>query len=199
MAFNPFNIKISPGSLYAAPLGTAEPVSVTGAWPAGWQTLGYTEQGSEFDFGPTVAQVMVEEELYAIKNVITGYSAKLTFVLDEYTRTNLALALNAGIGTGVVTASQGTNADGSLWQETPTPGQEVSVMLGWDSLQLGNTSPVGTDPFQRLIIRQALQDAPVKTVHRKGNAKSNYSTTWSAQKPFTGLSPFRFISEASLA
>lgn len=197
MAFQPSNIKISPGTLYAAPLGTVEPVSVTGQWPAGWSALGYTEQGSEFDFGPTVAQVMVEESLYPIKNVITGYSAKLTFVLAELNRANLALSLNAGAPGGIVAASQGTNADGSVWQETPGEGTEVSIMLGWDSLQLGASA--GADPFQRLVIRQCLQDAPVKEVHRKGNTKSSYSTAWTAQKPFTGLQPFRFIFPASLA
>lgn len=193
--FNPQNVKISPGTLYAAPLGTAEPVSVTGAW-TGWTALGYTEQGSEFDFGPTVAPVMVEEEYDSIRNVVTAYTAKITFIMAELTRQNLALALNAGIGSSVVASSQGANADGSLWQERPDPGTEVSVMLGWDSLQLGATA--GADPFQRLIIRQALQDSAIKRVARKGNNKSSWSTSWTAQKPYTGLRPFRFINAPNL-
>lgn len=193
--FNPQNVKISPGTLYAAPLGTAEPVSVTGAW-VGWTALGYTEQGSEFDFGPTVAPVMVEEEYDSIRNVVTAYTAKITFIMAELTRQNLALALNAGIGSSIVASSQGANADGSLWQERPDPGTEVSVMLGWDSLQLGATA--GADPFQRLIIRQALQDSAIKRVARKGNNKSSWSTSWTAQKPNTGLRPFRFINAPNL-
>lgn len=194
--YNPKNVKISPGTLYAAPLGTAEPVSVTGAW-TGWQMLGYTEQGSEFDFGPTVAEVMVEEELYPIRTVTTAYAAKMTFVLAELTRQNLALVLNAGIGSSLVASSQGANPDGSLWQETPAPGLETPIMLGWDALQQGATA--GSDPFQRLIIRQTLQSSQVKRVARKGNNKSSYSSTWTLQKPDTGLSPFRFINEPNLA
>jgi hypothetical protein len=194
--FNPNNVKIGPGTLYAAPLGSVEPTSVTGAWGAGWSALGYTEQGSEFDFGPTTAAVSVEEELWPIREVITGYAGKLTFALAEITRANLALVLNAGFGSSVVSASQGANSDGSLWQEPPAPGGEQRVMLGWDAQYDGAAS--GSDPVGRLIIRQALQTGTIKAIRRKGNNKTTYSAEFTLEKP-AGVQPFRIITEASLA
>jgi hypothetical protein len=194
--FNTNNVKIGAGTLYAAPLGTAEPVSVTGAWPTGWLPLGFTDQGSTFEFGPSVSPVEVEELFWPIEQAITSYSGKLTFVLAETTRQNLALSLNAGIGSQTVAATQGTNPDGSLWQEPPSPGTDVRVMLGWDALNLG--TPVidvssGQDPYGRIIIRQALQTGMVSTIHRKGNNKTMYACDFALEFPRTGLQPFRFI------
>lgn len=192
MAFDPTKIKIGPGTLYAAPLGTAEPISVTGAWPAGWVPLGYTDSGSTFNFGPATAGVTVEEEFWNIDEVITGYSGDITFALAETTRQNLALSLNAGIGSSTVAASQGTNADGSQWQETPAAGTEAKIMLGWDALPQGATTAV--DPFGRLIIRKALQTGKITRMARKGNNKSMYSCTFTLIKP-PGVQPFRHIFE----
>lgn len=194
--FNPNNVKVGPGTLYAAPIGTAEPVSVTGSWPSGWVTLGFTEAGSEFDFAPATAPLAVEEEFWPLREVITSYSGKLMFVLAETTRQNFALTLNAGIGSSTLAASQGANTDGSLWQEAPIAGTEVRVMLGWDSLIEGATT--GADPFGRLIVRQALQTGTVKRLARKGNNKSSYAAEFSLEKPF-GIQPFRFIFEPNQA
>lgn len=193
--FNPDNIKVGPGTLYAAPLGTAEPVSVSGAWPTGWIALGYTDAGSEFDFGPTTSPITVEEELWEIRQAITGYSGTMTFVLAEVTRQNLALVLNAGIGSGVIAASQGTNPDGSIWQETPAAGSEVRVMLGWDSIPLA--AAAAADPNTRLIVRQTLQSGPVKRIARKGAAKSTFAASFKLEKP-RGAQPFRYILEPNL-
>lgn len=194
--YNPNNVKIGAGTLYAAPIGTAEPISVTGAWPAGWTPLGYTDQGSSFEFGPSVAAVEVEEEFWPIEQAITGYSGKLTFVLAETTRQNLALSLNAGIGSGIDAASQGANVDGSLWQEPPTPGAEVRVMLGWDSLAQAAAS--GNDPVGRIIVRRALQTGMVTRTAKKGNNKSMYAVSFALEKP-VGLQPFRMLFEPNLA
>lgn len=194
--FNANNVKIGPGTLYAAPLGTAEPISVTGAWPAAWLPLGFTDQGSSFAFGPTVAAVEVEELFWPISQAITAYSGKLSFVLAETTRQNLALSLNAGIGSATVAASQGANADGSLWQEPPAQGSEVRVMLGWDSIPLAGTS--SSDPFTRLIVRQALQVGMVTRTARKGNNKSMFAVDFALEFPKTNLQPFRFIDEPNL-
>lgn len=193
--FNPGNVKIGAGTLYAAPLGTAEPTSVTGAWPSGWQELGYTDQGSSFTFGPTVAAVTVEEEFWAIEQAVTDYSGDLSFVLAETTRDNLAAALNAGVGSGVDAASQGSDGLGTLWQEPPAPGSEVHIMLGWDSISQGGTA--STDPFGRLIIRKCLQSGQVVRTARKGNNKSMYAVKFMLEKP-VGVQPFRFLFEADM-
>ena len=195
--FNTANVKIGPGTLYAAPLGTTEPTAVTGAWPATWYALGFTDQGSTFSFGPAVSPVEVEELFWPVEQAITGYSGKLSFVLAETTRQNLAFALNAGIGSAIDATSQGTNVDGSLWQEPPAPGAEVRLMLGWDSIpEAGTTS---TDPFARFILRQTIQTGMVTRLARKGNNKSMYACEFALEFPKTGLQPFRFIEEPNMA
>jgi hypothetical protein len=195
--FNTNNIKIGPGTLYAAPLGTTEPVSVTGAWPSGWEPLGFTDQGSNFAFGPAVSPVEVEELFWPVYQAITSYSGKMSFVLAETTRQNLAFALNAGIGSSTDANSQGTNIDGSIWQEPPAQGSEVRVMLGWDSIPEAGASAV--DPYTRLIVRQTIQVGMVTTIHRKGNNKTMYACEFALEFPRTGLQPFRFIDEPNLA
>jgi hypothetical protein len=200
--FNTSNIKIGAGTLYAAPLGTTEPTAVTGAWPTSWYALGYTDQGSTFAFGPATSPVEVEELYWPVYQAITSYSGKMTFILSETTRQNLALALNAGIGSTTVGATQGSNTDGSLWQEAPAPGSEVRVMLGWDALALGTPAAdisAGADPYTRIIVRQALQTGQVTRMARKGNNKSMFACEFSLEFPRTGLQPFRFIEEPNLA
>lgn len=195
--FDTQNIKIGPGTLYAAPLGTTEPISVTGAWPSGWTPLGFTDQGSSFAFGPAVSPVEVEELFWPVSQAVTSYSGKMSFVLAETTRQNLQFALNAGIGSSIDAASEGTNVDGSQWAEPPAQGAEVRVMLGWDSIpEAGTTS---TDPYNRIIIRQCIQTGMVTTTHRKGNNKTMYACEFALEFPKTGLQPFRFIFEPNLA
>lgn len=194
-AFDGSRVKVGPGSLYAAPLGTTEPTAVTGAWPANWVALGYTDAGSTFALNPSVAAVTVEEEYWPVKNVVTGYAGTLTFALAEQTAQNLRLALNGGIGAGAVAATQGTNADGSIWVEPPAIGAEVRVMLGWDAL---GASSIGNDPFGRLIVRQAFQTGTLSVQRRKGNNKSVYACSFNLEKP-AGVQPFRFLEPALLA
>lgn len=193
--FDGSRVVVGAGTLYAAPVGTTEPVGVTGAWPAGWQALGYTDTGSDFDISPKVAAVEVEEEYWPIRQAITSYDGTITFALAEQTRQNLAFALNAGIGTAVNSASQGVNPDGSLWQEPPTAGTEPRVMIGWDSLPNGLIEPAVTDvgfamPFGRWVFRKCLQTGAMKLMHRKGNNKTTYACTFSLEKP-VGQEAFR--------
>lgn len=201
MSYSPNNVKVAAGTLYAAPLGTAEPVAVTGAW-TGWYPLGYTHQGSEFDFGPTVQPITVEEEYYPIRQAITEYTGKITFVLTELTQQNLSLALNNGIGSSTGTESQPSGANpGSFFQEPVNPGSEVRVMLGWDAAFEGQ--PAAADPFQRFIWRQCLQVGSVKRMFRKGNNIASYSVEFALEKPFGStvnvpIQPWRSIQPASL-
>lgn len=181
-------VDVGPGTLYAAPLGTTEPTSVTGTWPAGWTSLGYTDAGSTFSLNPTVASVEVEESYWPVRNVITAYAGTLTFALAEETLQNWLLALNAGIGSSQLAAAHGTSGtDSSIWAEVPDIGTEVRVMLGWDAL---NPSLAGT-PFGRLVVRQALQTGTVTAQRRKGANKTSLACTFTFEKPAT-TQPFRF-------
>jgi hypothetical protein len=161
--------------------------------------LGYTDQGSTFTFGPQTAAVTVEEEFYPIDEAIVSYSGKITFALAEQTRQNLALSLNAGIGSSLVAASQGVNvSDNSLWQEPPAAGTEPRIMLGWDAIPFAGSGGANIDPFTRIVIRKCLQIGQITRMARRGNNKAMYAVEFGIIKP-TGVQPFRFTFEPSLA
>ena len=194
--FDPSRVKAGAGTLYAAPLGSVEPTSVTGAWDAAWQPLGYTEAGSEFDFSVTTSPMLVEEEFWPIRIITTGYAGKLSFAMAEQTRQNLAIALNAGIGSGVNAASQTAPSAGTIGQETPEAYTEVRIMLGWDALPKG--AATGADPAARLVVRQGFQTGTLKRLHRKGNNKSTLAVEFSFEKP-AAKQPFIWLMPSNLA
>jgi hypothetical protein len=129
----------------------------------------------------------VEEEFWPLREVISKYSGKMTFALAEVTRQNLALVLNSGFGSSLLTTTEGSTA-GSIWVEPPTAGSEVRVMLGWDAEIKGATS--GTTPPMRIVIRQCLQTGQVKAMFRKGNNKTTWAAEFGLEKPAT-KQPFR--------
>lgn len=201
MSYTGSDVKVGPGTLYAAPLGTTEPTSVTGAWPSGWVPLGYTDAGSTFSTNPATANVTVEEELYPLKVVTTGLVATMAWSMAETTARNYLVALNAGVGTpgagtGLVSGTTGTNTDGSIWVEPPALGTEVRIMLGWDALPEAATS--GSDPFGRLILRQCFQTGTIAEQNRNGNNKRVYAVTFTLEKP-SGAQPYRKIYPVSMA
>ena len=196
-AFDTTHVKVSAGTIYAAPIGTTEPTAVTGAWPAGWVKLGYTGGGNTFAHAPAVGTIDVEEEIYPVRYVATGEQDTFAFDLAETTLQNYLLALNGGIGTSQVASAKGTNADGSLWVEAPTIGNEVRVMLGWDALN-SDAGASNADPFTRLILRQCYQTGTVTENHQKGTNKTVYTVSFNLEKP-TGVQPFRKLYPAALA
>jgi hypothetical protein len=192
-AFDPTAVNVGVGTLYVAPIGTTEPTSVTGAWATGWTPLGYTDQGSVFTFTPAWVEVTVEEEFYPLRQAPNGAKAEMTFALAETTAANMLVALNAGVGSTLLSSAHGNNPDGSIWVEPPIIGQEVRLMIGWDALVEAAPQPtVGSVPFGRLIMRQCLQTGAVTETHRRGNNKRMYACMFSVEKPPT-VQPFRFI------
>lgn len=194
-------IKLGPGTLYIAPLGTTEPTSVTGAWPSGWVPLGYTDGGSTMAKAITTSPVTVEEEVLAITNPITNVVKTVAFDLAQATAFNYLAVSNAGVGTpgagtGLVANTTGTNADGSIWVEDPALGLEVRVMVGWDALVKAGV--VG-DAFGRYIARQCLSTGTITEIHKKAPQKDMYTSTWTLELPTTGLNPDRRIYPAALA
>lgn len=175
MPYSGVNVLAVPGSLYCAPLGSAEPTSVTGAWPTGWISLGYTEAGSVFDYSPTTSPITPEEQYTPLRNVTTAVTYDMTFSLWETTARNWNLALNNGI-----VLSPTAQTDGTFIINPAVIGTEVRVMIGWDSLTNGTTSgTVGG----RLIMRQAYQTGKVSVNRRKGTNVAALALTFSAEQP----------------
>lgn len=194
-AFDPLHVKVGPGTLYAAPYGTTEPTTLTGAWPAGWVTLGYTDAGSVLALTPTVEDVLVAEEAYPVESEVTAYAGSLTFIMAEDTARNYRFALNAGITGDVVSGTSGSTGDGGTWIEPPDVGAEKKVMLGWDALPKGATSG---DSLGRLIVRRTLQVGEIGTPFQKAPNKRVIPVNFRILKP-TGAAPIRRLFPADLA
>ncbi len=172
MDFNAAAVRFGkPGKLYIAPLGTDEPATYNDAWPAGWVPLGYTDEGSAFNYEISTDNVEVAEELDVLARVTTGRDASIEFALAELTYKNLSIAFNGGIIVG----------DGAAWEfEPPDLGNEQRVMIGWDALK----NPANND--LRMIFRQCLQGGSIGIENRKGATKSTITANFQLEKPATG-------------
>lgn len=166
-----------PGKLYIAPVESApgvpttEPAAIDDAWPTGWVPLGYTDEGSVFNYELSVDNVEVAEELDPIARVTTGRDASVEFALAELTYRNLTIAFNGGIVTG----------DGMEWEfEPPDLGNEERVMVGWDA----SFDPLTND--LRMIFRRCLQGGSLGIENRKGTTKSVIASTFQLEKPLDG-------------
>lgn len=192
-------IPVGPGTLYAAPLGTTEPTSVTGAWPANWVLLGYTDKGNDRSWKPTFQAVEVDEELWPVRQVPSMYEGSVAFSMAEITMQNAILSLNGGIGSSTLTDISGNDGAGTDWYEPPAPGEEVRIMLGWDAANKGAV-PKATDPILgRSIFRQCIQTGEVKETMQKGNNKKLFTVTFSFENPSSGLKPFRDLLPSGVA
>lgn len=159
-------LQIGPGILYVAPIGTAEPTVVTGAWPSGWTALGSTETGSEFIYNITVADVDVAELLDPVQIRTTKRKANLKFDLAEVSAYHVQLGLNGGATPPVAVA-------GVVIPAVPSIGQEVRVMLGWDS----------DDAQERWIWRRCLQAGSLSIKRQKAPAKSLVTCDFQLELP----------------
>lgn len=172
-----------PGILRAAAITATEPTDHDDAWPAGWVTLGYTAEGSSFNYEISTDNVDVAEELDVLARVTTGRDASVEVALAELTYRNLSLALNGGLIT----------PDGLPWTFEPTDlGSEVRIKLGWDA------NPTTASNDLRIIFRQCFQGGSVTLENRKGAAKSTISTTFQLEKPASGAKILKIFGAGTL-
>lgn len=172
-----------PGKLRIAAIGTAEPATTTAPWAAGWVPLGYTDEGSAFNYEISTDNVEVAEELDVLARVTTGRDASVEFALAEITKRNLNIAFNGGIILG----------DGAAWEfEPPDLGNETRVMLGWDA------SPNVATNDLRIIFRQCLQGGSIGLENRKGATKSTIAANFQLEKPATGAKLLKIMGSAAL-
>jgi hypothetical protein len=173
-------VRVGPGRLYAAPVGSTEPTDLVTAWAAAWVDLGYTEEGHVFSASPTFEPVTVAEEVDPIKYEATGREMRVDFALAQVTATNLSRALNGGTittGTGIVTF------------EPPAVGAEVRVALGWQSL----------DNKERWVWRKCMQTGSVDIARRKAPDKGTVPMSFMCEIVAGGTAPFKAIFDATLS
>lgn len=163
------------GTLYVAPIGTTEPTSASAALPSAWREVGYTDDGSVFGISTTIEGIEVEEEFDPVKYATTGRQITVGFSMKQASRRNLALALNLGADA----ANDATSV------EPPDPGDEVRVMLCYDS-----------EDGARWIFRKVIQGGDVSINRQKAPDATLIPVTFQAEKP-TGQAPFLVFPNAS--
>lgn len=171
---DPNAISLGPGYLHIGAVGSTEPSDLaTGTgddWTsidAGWVFLGYTNDGSEFDYQLNTDPVEVAEELDPLAKTPTGRDASVTFALAQITASNLQVASNGGTitsGAGIVTF------------EPPDLGSEVRHAIGFQS----------EDGEERWVWRQCLMDGQMKIPRKKGADNATLDCTFTLEKPSDG-------------
>jgi hypothetical protein len=171
---DPNTISIGAGSLFIAPIGTTEPVSLTAAMVSGWVNVGYTEKGTTFTRGVTATDVDVAEEFYAVAKVITAYTGTVDFALSQITAQNLSFCFNGGTVT--------TNVGVDVYFDPPAAGTETYAMLAWQS----------NDASERYIWRKCLQTGATATSRQKVLPQALLPVSFNIVKP-SGLQPWRWM------
>lgn len=176
---DPRAVRIGPGILKIAPLGTTEPTDLATNWDALWTDLGYTDEGSNFIFDQTFENVEVAEELDPIIVLQTAREITANFALAEITAENLERAFNGGVV---------ETSDGVTTFEPPAAGDYTEAMIGWES----------TDGLERWIFRKAVQVGSVDIPRKKAPEKAVIPCSFRCTKP-AGVPAFKFIQSADYA
>lgn len=171
------NVIIGPGRLYMAPLGTSEPTSASATLPsANWIAIGYTEDGTDMTIDRTNDEIMVAEEMYAIRIVNSATKISLKTVLAEPTLRNLNAALGGGSG--------GSNTATSL----DIPATLTGIMLVHDSEE----SPTSATN-RRILFRECYPTGAVSMPFKKSPNKTTIDVEWMAVLPSGQTSPITFL------
>lgn len=175
---NPLAVRVGPGKLYIAALGSTEPSNLVGAWAAAWTLMGYTHEGTSFVFDNTFEDVEVAEELEPILTLQTKRNITVNFALAEMTAENMKVAFNGG---DVQTPA------GLVTFEPPAAGSYTAVMLGWEA----------EDALERWIFRKCIQIGSVEIARRRAPDKATLPMSFRVMKPENAAS-FKLIHDDAL-
>lgn len=178
----PAAVKVGPGLIYVAPIGTAEPASPTAVLPSAWLPVGYTEEGSTFTPETSFEPIEVAEELDELRNVATKRTSTFEFQSAEFTATNLAVAYNGG-------QISGPGGSPYVTIEPPDLGDERRLMVFWRS----------DDDESGLLIRKGLSVGPSAQEFKKAPDKTKIPIQIKAEIPDDGSTPFKQWLPASLS
>jgi hypothetical protein len=179
VGFDPKTADIGAGTLYVAPIGTAEPTTITSPWNVAFVALGYTESGHIFTSGLTVTPIIPAEAYFPLTNIVTAKDSKVAFALMQMTAANLQTAFNGGT---ITTLGGG----GGVTYDPPAIGTEVRCMLGWQS----------DDLTERLIFRQCFNTDP-SAMSRVKTAAVTIPVGFDLELPGGGLQPWRWFATAA--
>jgi hypothetical protein len=176
---NPVNVRIGPGKLYWAPIGTPVPSDLATAWDTDWVQLGYTHEGSTFSIAADFQDVTVAEEYEPIAILQVSRTITIKFQLAELTAENLLRAMNGGTTTTV---------DGVTTYTPPAAGEFTPAMLGWES----------DDGLERWVFRRVIQTGNIEIPRKKAPEKAVIPVEFRAMKP-AGSAAFVWIHDADYA
>jgi hypothetical protein len=162
-------IRVNPGVLYAAPLGSTEPVGLTGAWPSAWVPLGLTTDGSTDTYDRATADLVAAELFEPVATYTTSVTETIGFTLLNVTARNLQMAFNGGLS---VPAASG----GYVTVNEVDPNEEVRIMLGWDAV----------DSKERTVWRQCIQTGSVALARQKAPNATTIPCSFRAEQPAAG-------------
>jgi len=168
---DPATVSTGAGSLFFAPIGTAEWTTLSGPM-TGFVDLGYTEKGVIFTVGMTTADIDVAEEFYPLATTVLSKTGKLDFALSQLTAQNLSVA-NAG---GTI-----TTPSGYVTFEPPAAGTEARLMLAWQS----------ASGDERYLWRRCFQTGASATARQKALPQALLPVSFNLEKP-AGAQPWKW-------
>jgi hypothetical protein len=177
----PAAVKVGPGLVYVAPIGTTEPTTVSAALPSAWVPVGYTESGSTFTSAVTYEDIEVAEELDPIRTTATKRVTTFKLDMAEINAQNWNIAFNGG--------TIGTPTAGYVTFEPPDLGTEQRLMLVWNS----------DDAQERLLCRRVLQVGTIETARQKAPNKSLIPAEFRLEIPTDGSAVFKMWLPSSLS
>lgn len=162
-------LRVGPGALYVAPLGTDEPTGLSGAWPSAWVPLGLTTDGSTDTLDTTTADIVAAELFESVATYTTAQTETIAFTLLNLTARNLQMALNGGLDTPTATG-------GFVKVQKPKPGLEERVMIGWDA----------ADGKERSFWRKCVQTGSIAIARQKAPNASTIPCSFRTETPADG-------------
>lgn len=174
------NVKLGPGRIYVAALGTAEPTTATAVIPSAWWPLGYTESGTEIQFNRSSENVMVAEEFDPIDVVNVSRDIVLNVEIAERTKKRLILVHGGGAG----------GVDDATPFELPDPETNTGVMMVWDS----DKADTPTSTNRRRLFRLVKPTGSVTESQARAPAKQSVKASFAVLQPTgAGLTPIKFF------
>ena len=157
------DVLVGTGTLFTAPLGTAFPVDPTVTPAAAWEDIGYSEDGWIFAVDKTFEDVLVAEEVDALRVLKTAQEIRVRGVTAQATLENLQIAMGGG------TIAAGVPAAGFRTYSPPASATftELAVLLR-ALAPPGDGSRLRDIQCQRTVATGAIEmphaKAPAKTV-----------------------------------
>jgi hypothetical protein len=184
------SIQSGPGRVYYAPLGTAIPAitaavsKIVATWTS-WLQVGATDAGITYTESAETADITVAESLYPIRTVVTGKSSRVSFVMNEISDVNWAVAMNGGTN-----VSSGSGATKLTTYTPPLVGAEVRIMLAFvDNLDT-----------EAIVWPQVFNVGSVEYVRGTYETKAGLSVEFNAEIPATGyVTPYKRFTAGALS